>query len=108
MNNESIDAPLIDAVMGYCAFHRVSVNSLGPLNFLEVSKRLAHMCQDHPKWVWASMEVRKYYPICHPDCHLKRIQALMQDGGRWQEGCGPNAQHYENNVVDFPTSTTKH
>jgi len=102
------DPTLIDSVFGYCAFAGVEVSSLAPLTFMEVSKLLAETAQHHPEYILASYEVRKYYEICHGDCHISRIRALLANGG-WEEGQGPNAEvNIPDNVVEFPTNNTKH
>lgn len=102
------DAAMLDAVLGYCALYNLEVNSLSPLSFGEVAKALATMCHDHPEWVWASYEVRQYYPICHSECHISRIQAFVQGGGVWSDSTGPNEKPAPDNVMQFPTSSTKH
>ncbi len=102
------DATLIDSVFGYCAYANVEVSTLAPLTFMEVSKLLAELAQQHPEYIWASYEVRKYYEICHSDCHVKRVQALIRNGG-WRSGEGPEkAAAKRDNVVEFPTNNTKH
>lgn len=109
MNDKVQDAALIDAAMGYCAKNNVDVESLGPLTFKEVSVRLALTCQSDPQYVWASREVRRYYPICHPECHIARIHKLLDCGGIWPEGSGPNERKVSgDNVVEFPTNHTRH
>lgn len=107
-DDKMMDATLIDSVCGYCALNNVPVSSLSSLTFLEVSKRLADTAQNNPKWIWASWEVRKYYEVCHSECHLKRIQALMSNGGFWEDGNGPNKQKSSAKIIEFPTNTTKH
>lgn len=92
------DATLIDSVFGYCARNNVEVNSLSDLTFLEVSKRLAFDAENHPRWIQASREIRRGYAICHSACHIKRIQHLM----RSHDTDAPA------NVVEFPTTTTRH
>lgn len=101
------DATLIDSVFGYCALHQLNVNSLAPLTFLQVTKLLAETVQQNPQWIYASWEIRKYYDICHEDCHIGRIQAFMRSGG-WRQGEGPLQEAKADNVVEFPTNHTKH
>lgn len=110
-NNDKVqDATLIDSVMGYCAKNNVEMDSLSNLTFKEVCARLALTCMNDPIYVWASREVRRYYPICHPECHIERIKALVSCGGVWPEGSGPNqvVKEHTDNVVEFPTNHTRH
>lgn len=110
MNDKVQDAALIDAAMGYCAKNDVDVEALGPLTFREVSMRLAQTCQNDPNYVWASREVRRYYPICHPECHIERIKQLVELNGVWPEGSGPNQKSGPtDNVIEFPiVNPTRH
>ncbi len=108
MNNKIVDVALLDAVFGHCARLSIEPSALSPKSFLDVVKLLADTCQRYPQWVLASKEVRRYYPICHQDCHVARIQAFVASGMEWGEDTGPNDHHRENNVVEFPTNSTKH
>lgn len=101
-----MDATLIDSVMGYCALNNVSVSSLARLSFGEVSFLLSEVCQHKPEWVWASQEVRHHMGICHEECHISRIQTLMED---WTKDGSPGAKPVvTGKIIPFPTNSTKH
>lgn len=112
MTGQVRDAAMIDTVFAYCAINNVEPSALEALTFKEVVGLLALVCMENPKWVWASHEVRQYYPVCHSDCHIARIKAFMRNDGEWYEGQGPNKEKYTDNVVvvDFadPVNRTRH
>lgn len=98
MTIEKQDAALLDVVSAYCALNNVTAKDLVHLSFGEILKRFASLCQLHPKWVWASREIRKHYHICHQGCHIDRIQTFMKADGDWPA----------DNVIEFPTNHTRH
>lgn len=99
-------AALIDTVMAYCALHNVRVETLAGLTFGEVSFRLAEVCARNPEWVWCSQEIRMGLgEICHEECHVERIQTMMQ---QWELDGRPGAAPKADNIIPFPTNSTKH
>jgi hypothetical protein len=60
---------------------------------------LVEVAESRPDLVVASEEVRKYYPVCHFDCHIHRLNAYMQQGARWTKGNGPYADGPQLRVV---------
>lgn len=108
MTDQIRDAAMIDTVFAYCALNNVEPISLENLTFKEVVRKLAGVCQYYPAWVWASHEVRQYYPVCHSECHIARVRAFVESGCQWGPESGPNEPKYTNNVLEFPSSTTKH
>lgn len=99
------DVALVDAIAGYCAQARISASALSDRTFIEVVALLSDTCQKHSRWVWASQEIRRYYPVCHFDCHLNRVAAFMARDCKWEDGEGPNSKGV---VIPFPTNHTKH
>lgn len=108
MTGQVRDATLIDTVLAYCAFTNTDPKDLEPLTFKEVVAKLASICITSPQWVAASQEIRKYYPVCHAECHIERIQAFMAGGCQWGPDAGPNEIKREGNVIPFPVNSTKH
>jgi hypothetical protein len=90
MSKQIRDAAMVDTVYGYCAKYNLEVTALDGLTFGEVIKKLAGLCQHDPVWIYASEEVRRYYPICHPGCHIERIKAFVANDCEWTGGTGPN------------------
>jgi hypothetical protein len=113
MSKQVRDAALVDTVLGYCAKHDIEVNSLDKLTFGTVVEMLAELCRTDPIWVYASEEVRRYYPICHHGCHIKRVQAFVQNDCGWSSHTGPNQPagqtEIPDNVVEMrPKNTPLH
>lgn len=87
---------LLDVVAAYAVLHNdkpptADIPDLVPL--------LVEVAKSNPELVKASEEVRKYYPVCHFDCHINRLNAYIRQGNRWVHGTGPFSDEFKLRVV---------
>lgn len=103
------DIAIVDLVYAYCAVNTVDPTLFQELSFGEALERFHEVVEQNPEFIVASKEVRKYYDICHWECHVERIIKLVNSGLRWPAGSGPNKEDPKvpvsdvDNVVDLAT-----
>lgn len=88
------ETPLIDAVTAALISKSATQEQLALLPFADVLAILCKAATDFPELVAAGKEVRKYYGLCHTDCHFKRVKKFVEQGSQWYPGQGPEDPDY--------------
>ena len=100
--------PLIDAAAAALVGGKLDYVNMAMCEFHHIMEVLVMAVEEHPELVSASAEVRKYYDLCHFDCHVRRVKNFQLQDFVWRPGQGPENSDYLDKMGMSPPPGSVH